>query len=912
MVPQRRISRHARKAIGEDVRVAGEDRFDLRHEPEILFEEDGHVPGINARRPEDNRFLKRDGIENGSNVGICPGFDILTKHDDNFLKRDGIENGSNVRICHGFDILTKHSGASLGKRRRDSDCSSSMQDKIEYGCNVDGSCGEGIGINRPGDWFESGRMGEDRQFLHSDRVGAEHMDSNISPIVTPEYRWNPWDEVSRATDNGRRDKHSWQKDFRLAALTGHPENPAIRATDRSWPFVGSRMRSDPNEDNYGEANTSAVNHVNPLCKVERKSVDRESFVHHVDGRIMPSLLMKRTTDNSKLLMSEMPETPTECYVNHHDFVRRSNDSDRFLAGIARESEHDTNNGLRSVIPNVGSRLHLDRIRQADEGRFLKSDKVDTAYNSENFYVPPSCSYTDLFQSRAGRSLSCSSKSILEAERTLPLGKPILETDYSLGHGQHNVFSACPRSVGQSYCDAKVVPYDPEVPGCHYKSSSVVVDSGLHSLQDFPPNDNPVSNHYASPTEWSSQCCIEDEYFRQHLHASDSCRTKNCLLSAEYFGKMEPEAAGHKIYKDSQFSESKSDQIPFPRISDGRNLHPLIEFDKHAVGSQGRFDNNIPDYDPNRAFSIDDTLSFDKNKGRFHFCPSDEMWSGFKNIKRRQNGKAMGKGTRSERTSVFTRLTPASEGHAQESESYMSFDDCDMDANVDHVMNALCKSMGHRTTKRMRNLRSPKTKDRFHKEMERDGSPMMATKMQNYIAQIEENSNQIPEETRLVEFKRRSESKAKQKGTEIKSSAETVEEYGIKGSVQKQEEDSGVAQYKCRKLVRPTFDKKEESNEGSNARENTDCKRMKLVMPTFDKKDELNGGPNAKVIPESKRRKLVRPTFGQKEKLNQGSNARANTESRDELVRRCENGKSAQNGHPTDPLRCETSNPSAAS
>ena len=114
-----------------DVRAVGEGRFDLRREPKILFEEYGLVPSIKAKSL-------------GSSYS-----DVRRPKDNSFLKRNGIENRSNVEI---------YSRTSLGKRRRDSSCWSSMQDKMECCYGIDGHCGEGIGINCPGNWFKSGRM----------------------------------------------------------------------------------------------------------------------------------------------------------------------------------------------------------------------------------------------------------------------------------------------------------------------------------------------------------------------------------------------------------------------------------------------------------------------------------------------------------------------------------------------------------------------------------------------------------------------------------------------------------------------------------------------------------------------------------------------------------------------------------
>lgn len=113
MVPQRQISKPTRKENGKDVRATSERKFDLRRKPKIPFEEYGLVPRINAKSL-------------GGSYS-----DVRRPKDNNFLKRDGIENESNVEIRFR---------TSLGKRRKDSGCWSSMQDTMECGCNVDGSC----------------------------------------------------------------------------------------------------------------------------------------------------------------------------------------------------------------------------------------------------------------------------------------------------------------------------------------------------------------------------------------------------------------------------------------------------------------------------------------------------------------------------------------------------------------------------------------------------------------------------------------------------------------------------------------------------------------------------------------------------------------------------------------------------
>ncbi|XP_057511216.1 uncharacterized protein LOC130793515 isoform X2 [Actinidia eriantha] len=825
--PQRQFSRQSSKAIWKDRRVAGHDRSFLRNRAEEFVDDEGLAQAINTKHHENS----------SSN--------IESLDDDRFLKSDGIENELSVDNYHGYD-MAERPGVSLGKRRRrrdDDDGRFSVQDRIQYGQDVDHGLGEFICIDHQGDTLgKLERVAEDSWFLLSDTVETERIiDHDIGPIVTPEYPGDCGAKVRRATYGrfpGRDnvvDRHTTDNDFGLVASSDYLENPAIearRATDDCHFLMGNRVESDGNFGNYPEPVISADHHrSNPLGKIRTRddgklsvSNRRMEIERHVESGIRtvlssdylekPQHEVKEETVNCKFSVSGRTEIPTDHLTNRFDYVRRANDIDRFLASISMENEHNVDNDLGPVISNKHSGHPLDEIRRvADAGKFLGMDRVDAAYNMENSFGPSmSTGLTNLRQSMQNPSSYSS--------------KPMLETDYSLHREEPKPRSSLPRSKEQkvfefSYPtshDAMVkrsVPYDPEVPNLHYgRSPSVGVDCASHLVQDFPLHHSFVGNLFTSSSKQSSPYPLEDEELRrQHLddaygfvnkvpvetNHNHYSQTSSSLLSAEYYGKMKAQATGDEVYEDLLFSGTAS-AIPYTRNEtyEGQNIDPSIDFDEHTLASQGGYKHKNQQHDTNQAFYIEN-VPFKNNTSYLHSASSCEK-SDSRDAKYYQKSKGTCSDSKRERRSVFDRLTRAPEVNVQEKDSYLGYDECDVDASVDQVMDTLHQSLKHGI---MKAKKFPLV-GRHH--LESDTLKMMRMKVKDDAELvIEENCDQLIKETRVVSFKRRSETKRNKEGNKTNSSVETVG-HEKEGSVQKPEHEGLEGKHKCRKLLRPVFGK----------------------------------------------------------------------------------------------------------
>ncbi|CAL5410791.1 unnamed protein product [Camellia sinensis] len=897
-LPERHFSRQASEPIGKDRREAGNDRIFVRNSAEKFVKEDGLNPSINTKFYE----------YSSSNVRR-PSSNARRLYDDRFLKSDGTENELSSDNYHGNDILTEQPRTSLGKRRRDHDGRSSMQDRIEYDCDVDNIC-----IDHPGDSLcKSGREAEESQLLPSDRIEIKRiMDRNIGSIFTSEYLADSLAEVQRATDDVRfpirdilGDKRTPDNGFGLVTSTDHLENPAIKArrtTDDHRFFMDCRVENNCNLDNGLEPIISTDCQENLLGGVRRASDDgkfvlngRMESEHHVDNGLRPFLLAKylenplgkveKETDNAMFLMSDRVGMGNEHFANQLDYGRKENDRDRFLARMSMENEHKVGNNLGQVISTVHSGYPLDKIRRvADEGMSLNIDRVDNAFNMENCFGPPlSTGFSDFCQSRQNPSFYSS--------------KPQLETNYSFCQDQQKPCSAFPRSMEQKTFEfsyptshdaivTRAFPYDPEFPDIHHRrSSSVAVDcTSSHSVRDFTPHRSSFGNVFDSSVKRASPYRLEAKDLSQNLDVASNCVNKvslptnpnHSLLSGGY-GKVEARVTGHEVYKEPLFSKSSSASIPISRseIYERQAKSPYVEFGKHGDASQSRYKHKIPQHETNQAFRIQDAPSFDNNMGDLQ-CGSSHEKSYNSYIEYYQHSKGMCADSKSERISVFSRLTSASELPGQENDT-SDCDECDTDASVDQVMDMLHQRLNHRIMKPgklplvrrhdMENMRRTKRRDTIYNQIACDKLTMMKNDLEQVI---DDNCDDIAKETRVVDFRRRSETREIQGGTKTKGSVKTVVDE-TKGSVQKPE-------HKRRKLVRPVFGKKEQLDEGLSSDGNSNL-QLSCDDSVKSQENESRSSPNDLLV------QLTSATScgGDSANVEQSSNCREKNSENCELV-----------------------------
>ncbi|KAL2474112.1 uncharacterized protein Fot_49848 [Forsythia ovata] len=192
---------------------------------------------------------------------------------------------------------------------------------------------------------------------------------------------------------------------------------------------------------------------------------------------------------------------------------------------------------------------------------------------------------------------------------------------------------------------------------------------------------------------------------------------------------------------------------------------------------------------------------------------------------------------SNRRSVFSRLTSGPEAQVQgkeENDNYVCYDGCHVDSSVNEVMDLL--QQGHNN--RVIEGEKPKKCKPFHSRcaygesgldegeifvasnIEIDQS-MKMRKMKEAYGAIDENMDEVPKETRVVDFKRRSETKKSLIETSTKTNPSIVE--GKISRVNAEVDSLADKSCKRRKLVRPVFTKNDSVDEGvfSNPSDNCD-------------------------------------------------------------------------------------------
>lgn len=799
--PLRPVGKMVGKSMGKERGITGDDEYFPRSKAEKFVEDDSLVSGIDAKYPGNASS------NNGRKLDI-----------NRFMKNDGIQNNLEGNRCQEYDILLESLGVSLGKRRRDDDDQFSMQDSMAYDHELDRGLGRVIQINHPGDCMDnSERVAEEGKFSLTKHI----MGSNTGPITTPKYSWESLAKVGRATDNGwfsqgdiLGDKYTPDHGFGLVTSMDHLQNSAIKARrasdDRDF-SADCGVENDYNLVNYPDRVTSADPPLNTLGRL-RKSQERVFLENGrmESGRDADSGMgeVRKESDDGNFSRTDRVDVPSEPFAKFLNYRSRANDHEKFFARVSMENA----NNISSGYPVDGKR------RLSDEGILKKADGLDNAYTTQSsFGLPNFPASTNLCQSR---QTPTSFSSNLETNNSFRQAQPMLRPAFRPSMEQKTFDFSCP-----TFHDAMVtrtVPYDPEVPEFHHRNqSSLAGDCNSHSMHDFPPHQNSNGNLFAASFKQSTPYCSGEEGFGNKVplptstnyYTRSGSRMSSSLLSAEYHGKME--AKTQEVYNGSLFPEATSASPPYSRrdVYERKNASPFIEFDKHGLTSPSRHEQKIPQHENSLAFGVDDA-SFNSNTGYWRSGLSHEKSNNREAEYYYENAKGMPTDSKSKRTSVFARLTSASEVNPQENdcdffcraEEESNFDlqyvECNVGASVDQVMGALHESLDHRIMKARKSSLVGK------QDTECDGLKMPTLKTE-YV--IEVDWNDIIKETRVVSFKRRSETKKIKDMAEAKTSVDNLERER-EGSVQKSGGE-GSEGNRRRKLVRPVFGKKQQLDEG---------------------------------------------------------------------------------------------------
>lgn len=717
----------------------------------------------------------------------------------------------------GYDTFPEHEGRALGRKKGVAEGSMDLMED-QRGFDYD----EGTRYIHPirdgnlrDSSYSSRRLRKENQFLFHKSIETEDIENaHMNPVVSLETR------VRKDFSDGRiqmreirGNKHILSDDgFRFGKRSF--ENPQ---TELRSPIDGQRLFSVGNPNSIISANQVS----NSFAKVRRISEDGRIHVsdrikigHSVDNGITP--VISDRLDEVRRVTDDRRQTPAEWFPKHLGYGGKFN---------YQESQIHVDDDLKLIKSAVHSGQPLDgRKRPDDEYVLLKSGRVDNDYTIGNSLGLPSST---------GYAYQPGQK-----QPSFNLSKPTLEAYNSLRQKQHKASSPFPRSMersmyamsypnsfamekenfGLSYPTSRdslltrLVPYDPELPD---------INGTSHMVEGIDQHHNCVANNFASSVK-PLPYCVEAEDL-SHRSDGSLCHASKVPMHENqdfydhcgvYREKMERQSVSNEIDEDPLFFWGGS-------TYDIRNISPFILYNEHALASRDivnyTFQENV--IDP--AFSDHQDVTVEYGRGRTDRGASFDKLNDY-NIGSYQDPDEMP--TDSEkRTSVFARLSQSSRKHGQEQHGYMEYSE--LNASMDQVMETLFECPSPKitdTTKhspldkgcnREETLGTKRREKRFN-QTEVDEPTMTVQKVVidcKPASNDKENAKHVLKETRVVEFKRRSETKRSQNGGKQEGFIEAALEQETEGSVQKPEgkrkgEGDGK-QLKRRKLVRPVFGKR---------------------------------------------------------------------------------------------------------
>ncbi|KAK3014776.1 hypothetical protein RJ639_009174 [Escallonia herrerae] len=689
---------------------------------------------------------------------------------------------------------------------------------------------------------------DDSWFSMQNRLENAHkvVDGN-GPVISEEYHENSLDGVRRATDGSR-----FSMGERIETecnIFYEPLHEYRRANDDRGILISDRVENEPNRlsnigpvisNDYSKYTSSQDRRVADGGQFGES--DRAEDMQHMDSRLGPI-----STDYTSLGQSKQK------YVGYSEMPKVETDYS-LLPGQFRNP---------TAYPCIKELLTMDRHNQTSHDAIV----------TRNVYYDPE--FPD-FSHRQSSSTVAGNNSSSVQNYLGNLMSPLMTKLSSYDLDAQNV-----DRKNQASHDATVarnVPYNREVPDFSYRRSpSTVVGYNYSSAQNSMSNLVSSTKTKLSSYDLEAERCFNVASVRGskvslrntfNCHDSSPRRTINPFSNAGYSenNKLSPSPCGG--YKGLLYSKpsvaslpslsgeinGKQDSGSFSFGFGSRKNLPFIFEEGFAAGSQGNDENKIS-RGCSEAFCAKEHSSSFAGWSHKHYGASSEDQGLYRSEKDLVNPHYYG-GTQTEhistdigRTSVFSRLSMAPEVSEEEEEeeeeedndwAFHKFDDMNVAASVDEVMDML-RDYQNRPLKRKRKFRTSlgQSDDDGSVSIKKQGP--MSNRIENAesksivaidaLGTIEENSDSLLEETRLVDFKRRSQvrknlDKTCKKG--LSGIKKNSDETCIKGS-------PGIARVKMSVEVNALDRKTSVKSAEDAAFAGKLCKRRKLVRPVFCQK-----------------------------------------------------------------------------
>ncbi|XP_011096808.1 uncharacterized protein LOC105175876 isoform X2 [Sesamum indicum] len=519
-----------------------------------------------------------------------------------------------------------------------------------------------------------------------------------------------------------------------------------------------------------------------------------------------------------------------------------------VEGRLNESMMDSILSSPTLARNTGYIPIVDG-RVVDHGRFRKIERVDNEEDIHTVIKPVNSREYPSF-SKQKQSLSSFSDKLLPENG---LSQLTVTRDFYPSHSKFGDATI-----------TRAVPYIPEKPNFSQGCRASTANNKISSLvRENHPQPGSLGNFYSLSNTVLPPYFLESEKFSRSLDISPECGNRGLELNTSGHQSSLPHVPTSSILNADLSMHMNLNASPpgnyqgllFPKCSltslqssDRGNTEGEKRFfgyasrssESHSIFARNlptaseRVIEDVPRQDMNFVVGKDlaGSASKDYSVGVYH--PERDLASYksdcFGNSRSMNLGehhgisKAPDFNSNVKRRSVFTRLNCKLESHVGEerNDSHFNGHDCYMDASADEVMDIL-QQVNNPSPRNLRVVGAAKHGENAMDELiqshnDSNHSRLEKKKLNNACVGTVENIDEMHKETRMVDFKRRSETKK----SFVRSSICSVEGNKITG-ISEEVESSMKKTLKRKKLIRPVFRKVESSSD-------IKCSNQNLRLP----------------------------------------------------------------------------------
>lgn len=507
--------------------------------------------------------------------------------------------------------------------------------------------------------------------------------------------------------------------------------------------------------------------------------------------------------------------------------------------------------------NAGYVASVDR-QVVDDGRFRKSERADNEEDGHTLTNPVMPMDYPSF-SRLKQNLSSFSDKLLPEKRR------------SQFTTSHNFDLSCSKLDDATI--TRAVPYLPEHPNfSHGCSASMVANRNSSLVRENHPHHGSLGNFYSLSKNRSPPGFLESRTSSRPLDIAPEFVNKGFLSSTSgHQGSLLHESTSSFVnsnfsmhtdlntsapvnYRGSLFSKLSPPSTDFENIEGEKGFFAYLSksrenhfaFDGNLPTASQHVSKHVLQQDMDMLAGKDFICSEAKDFGVGICHPESDLasngnqyfrFSSNMNLKEPHKiSEAPHANSNVNRRSVFTRLTSGEESQFGEERNDSDFNhDCCMDATADEVMEMLKQGDNLSLTKlrKFRVVGLPKhgenavNKKKTQCPIETNHSTMEKKKLNDASLATADSMDEVPKETRIMDFKRRSD----RKKTLVGDSTDSAAHNKITGA-NEEVKSFMKATLKRKKLVRPVFSKLESATDAIRSIET-----LVVPAPILDKDDK---------------------------------------------------------------------------